>query len=72
MVDLNWTFEARRWLEDIFEYLAADNPHTAADVVAGIYEHAQILRVPGDWLPIRAAAEASANSAVWPLSDCRP
>jgi plasmid stabilization system protein ParE len=25
MAQINWTAEAQRWLEDIFEYLSADN-----------------------------------------------
>lgn len=43
MVEINWTSEAQRWLEDIFEYIAADNPNAAAKVVTGIYERAQVL-----------------------------
>jgi toxin ParE1/3/4 len=43
MATIAWTEEAQRWLEDIFEYIAADNPHAAARTVQGIYEHAQIL-----------------------------
>ncbi len=43
MVEVNWTAEAQRWLEDIFEYIAADNPSAAAGVVAGIYERSQVL-----------------------------
>lgn len=43
MVEVNWTSEAQRWLEDIFEYIAADNPSAAAGVIAGIYERSQVL-----------------------------
>lgn len=43
MATITWTAEARRWLEDIFEYIAADNPYDAAHTVNGIYERAQIL-----------------------------
>lgn len=43
MVTLNWTAEAQRWLRDIFDYIAFDNPSAAARTVDGIYEHAQIL-----------------------------
>jgi plasmid stabilization system protein ParE len=32
-----------RWLEDIFEYIARDNPDAAARTVRGIYERAQVL-----------------------------
>jgi toxin ParE1/3/4 len=40
---LNWTAEAERWLGDIFEYIAADNPAAAAETVQSIYDHAQAL-----------------------------
>lgn len=43
MAKIAWTVEAERWLEDIFSYLAADNPGAAAKTVAGIYERAQLL-----------------------------
>jgi plasmid stabilization system protein ParE len=35
MAEIVWTFEAQRWLEDIFEYIAADNPQAAARTVQG-------------------------------------
>lgn len=44
MAQISWTLEAQRWLEDIFEYIAADNPRAAADTVEGIYEKAQVLK----------------------------
>ncbi len=43
MAEINWTEEGRRWLEDIFEYIAADNPRAASNTVQGIYEKAQLL-----------------------------
>ena len=43
MAKIAWTEEAQRWLEDIYEYIAADNPDAAARTVQGIYERAQIL-----------------------------
>ena len=43
MAAITWTQEAQRWLEDIFEYIAADNPQAAARTVQGIYERAQDL-----------------------------
>ena len=45
MAKITWTEEAQRWLEDIFEYLAADNPLAASRTVQGIYERAQDLTV---------------------------
>ena len=44
MAEITWTEEAQRWLEDIFEYIAADNPTAAARTVQEIYERAQVLR----------------------------
>jgi plasmid stabilization system protein ParE len=43
MAEITWTEEAQRWLEDIFEYIAADNPAAAGRTVQGIYERAQVL-----------------------------
>lgn len=42
--ELNWTSEAQRWLEDIFEYVAQENPFAAGQVVEGIYNRAQTLK----------------------------
>jgi plasmid stabilization system protein ParE len=44
MAEIAWTLEAQRWLEDIFEHIAADNPQAAARTVQGIYERAQDLK----------------------------
>jgi plasmid stabilization system protein ParE len=38
-----WTEEALRWLEDIFEYIATENPQAATRTVQGIYDRVQIL-----------------------------
>lgn len=43
MARLNWTEESRRWLKDIYDFIAADNPMAAAQTVHGIYERAQGL-----------------------------
>lgn len=43
MAQISWTTEAQRWLEDIFEYIAADNPAAAERTVQGIYDRAQDL-----------------------------
>ena len=43
MAKLVWTEEALRWLEDIFEYIAQDNPDAAARTVQAIYDRAQAL-----------------------------
>jgi len=43
MAEITWTDEALRWLEDIFEYIATDNPDAASETVEGIFERAQLL-----------------------------
>lgn len=42
MAELTWTAEAERWLSDIYDYIALDNP--AARTVETIYLKAEILR----------------------------
>lgn len=44
MATITWTLEAERWLQDINEYIAADNPLAAARTVQGIFDRAQLLR----------------------------
>jgi toxin ParE1/3/4 len=43
MAQLRWTEEAASWLEDIYHYIAQDNPQAALRVVTSIYEKAQML-----------------------------
>jgi toxin ParE1/3/4 len=33
MAEIRWTEEAQRWLQDIYDYIAADNPAAAARTV---------------------------------------
>ena len=44
MAEINWTRESEIWLKDIYNYIAADDPHAAAKTIASIYEKAQLLR----------------------------
>ncbi len=44
MAEIAWTAEAQRWLEEIFEYIAADNPSAATRTLEGIYDRTQDLR----------------------------
>jgi len=44
MAEIRWTREAERWLGDIHEYISADNPPAAREVVRGIFDKAQTLR----------------------------
>lgn len=47
MAEVTWTAEAERWLQDIFEYIASDNPEAAGRTIQGIYERAQdLVRFP--------------------------
>ena len=43
MAQIGWTLEAERWLSDIYEYIANDNPVAAMETVLGIYDRAQVL-----------------------------
>lgn len=44
MAELKWTVEAERWLRDIYDYIALDNPSAAARTIETIYQKAEILR----------------------------
>ena len=44
MAEINWTRESEIWLEDIYDYIAADDPEAAERTVTLIYEKAQLLR----------------------------
>jgi plasmid stabilization system protein ParE len=45
MARIRWTDEALTWLEDIYKYIAQDDPAAAIRVVQGIYERIHILEV---------------------------
>ncbi len=44
MGQINWTLESERWLRDIYDFIASDNPQAAARVVEEIQQRVQILR----------------------------
>jgi len=44
MAELRWTEEAASWMEDIYLYIAQDDPQAASRVVNSIYEKVQMLR----------------------------
>ena len=44
MAEVRWTEEAAGWLEEIYEYIAADNLSAAARRVDGIYRQVQGLK----------------------------
>ena len=43
MAEVRWTEESVRWLRDIYDYIASDNPAAAARVVDSIYQKVQVL-----------------------------
>jgi toxin ParE1/3/4 len=43
MAKIAWTDEALRWLEDIFEFIAADDSDAAGRTVESIFERAALL-----------------------------
>ena len=44
MAELTWTAEAERWLRDIHDFIAQDNPAAAIRTVETLYQKAEILR----------------------------
>jgi toxin ParE1/3/4 len=44
LAEITWTRESEIWLEDIYRYIAADDPEAAERTVNLIYEKAQLLR----------------------------
>ena len=43
MAKIAWTAEAEQWLQDIYDYISADNPNAALRTVEAIYERTQVL-----------------------------
>lgn len=44
MAELTWTAEAQRWLRNIHDFIAQDNPAAAARIIDTLYQKAEILR----------------------------
>jgi plasmid stabilization system protein ParE len=44
MAEIEWTEEAKYWLQQIYDYIARDNEEAAWQVILGIYDRGQILR----------------------------
>jgi len=44
LAEINWTRESEIWLQDIYDYIAADDAEAAARTIVSIYEKAQLLR----------------------------
>ena len=43
MAKIIWTYESERWLKDIRDYIALDNPTVASQIILGIYKKVQQL-----------------------------
>jgi len=43
VAEITWTDEARRWLQEIYEYIAKDHPDAAYRIVTEIHEKAGLL-----------------------------
>ncbi len=41
MAQLTWTAEAERWIRDIYDYIALDDPAAAARTIEPIYRKAE-------------------------------
>ena len=44
MAEINWTDEAVKWLQEIYDYIAIDNKKVANGVVDKIFDKVQILK----------------------------
>jgi plasmid stabilization system protein ParE len=44
MAQIVWTSEAQRWLRDVYDYIAAENPAAAERVALSIYDSVRVLR----------------------------
>jgi toxin ParE1/3/4 len=58
MGQIRWTREAERWLREIHDYIAEDNPAAALRTVQAIYERAESLtRFPERGYPYHGQPE---------------
>ena len=69
MAEITWTAEAEKWIRDIYEYIAQDNPIAARNVVSGLYNKAQILKeFPQIGYKYRTEPEGrNSDFAIWTL-----
>jgi len=44
MAQVAWTAEAQRWLRDIYDYIAEDNPGAAERVALAIWDSVRVLQ----------------------------
>jgi plasmid stabilization system protein ParE len=43
LAEIIWTYESEIWLNDIYTYIAEDDPDAAARIINNIYEKVQLL-----------------------------
>ena len=66
MAQLRWTVEALDWLEDIYRYIATDNPGAAAKVIDGIVAKAGLLmRFPDIGSRLRTVPEGDVRMVLY-------
>lgn len=71
MAKVVWTAEAERWLRDIHDYIAEDNPPAAARVIAGIVQKENICRFSKGWPLLSDGTRGrNQNPPLWALPDC--
>ena len=63
MGEVRWTAEAARWLHEIHDYIAQDNPEAALRTVRGIHQLAESLVA----FPTSTATSGSAEVPQTPL-----
>jgi len=44
VVEIFWTAESKKWLKEIYDYIALDSPNSAKKVIDGIIERTNIIR----------------------------
>jgi len=69
MAQIAWTNEALLWLEDIFQFIAAENPDAANRTVEGAQAPGRSAQAP-ELIARRTVAGRSIRSSIAPSVDC--
>lgn len=62
MAEIEWTDEAKSWLQPIYDYIARDNEEAAWQVILGIYDRVQVLRQFPECGPATKSIQASTSA----------
>ena len=66
MAQIVWTLAAAKSLEEIYGYIAEDNPQAAFNIVSGIYDKIQLLcdhtRIGQRYSPITTAKSGKSST----------